>query len=73
VQEGDVLAMPSKTRNRFDLIRFLNQIDTEIPTVEGQQIIAVSDNLSTRGTQEVQDWLAEHPRWSFQFPPTHAS
>ena len=73
VQEGDVLAMPSKTRNRFDLIRFLDQLDAEIPVVEGQQIIAVSDNLSTRGTQEVQDWLAEHPRWSFQFTPTHAS
>ena len=73
VQEGDVLAMPSKTRNRFDLIRFLDQLDTEIPVVEGQQIVAVSDNLSTRGTQEVTDWLTEHPRWSFQFTPTHAS
>jgi hypothetical protein len=73
VHEGDVLAMPSKTRNRFDLIRFLDQLDTEIPIVEGQQIIAVSDNLSTRGTQEVTEWLAGHPRWSFQFTPTHAS
>ncbi len=73
VHEGDVLAMTSKTRNRFDLIRFLDQLDSEIPVVEGQQIIAVSDNLSTRGTQEVQEWLAAHPRWSFQFTPTHAS
>lgn len=73
VKEGDVLAMPSKTRNRFDLIRFLDQLDKDIPVVEGQQIIAVSDNLSTRGTQEVEDWLKEHPRWSFQFTPTHAS
>jgi transposase len=73
VHEGDVLAMTSKTRNRFDLIRFLDQLDSEIPVVEGQQIIAVSDNLSTRGTEEVQQWLAAHPRWSFQFTPTHAS
>ena len=73
VTEGDVLAMPSKTRNRFDLIRFLDQLDSEIPVVEGQKIIAVSDNLSTRGTQEVTDWLEKHPRWSFQFTPTHAS
>ncbi len=41
--------------------------------MEGQQIVAISDNLSTRGTQEVQDWLKAHPRWSFQFTPTHAS
>jgi len=73
VQEGDVLAMPSKTRNRFDLIRFLNHLDAEIPLVVGQRIVAISDNLSTRGTEEVQDWLEAHPRWSFQFTPTHAS
>ena len=73
VQEGDVLAMPSKTRNRFDLIRFLNHLDAEIPLVEGQRIVAISDNLSTRGSEEVQDWLEAHPRWSFQFTPTHAS
>jgi transposase len=73
VHHGDVLAMPSKTRNRWDLIRFLEQLDSEIPIVDGQQIVAVSDNLSTRGTEEVQQWLAAHPRWSFQFTPTHAS
>ena len=73
VHHGDVLGMASKTRNRFDLIRFLDLLDAEIPIVEGQQIVAISDNLSTRGTQEVQDWLAAHPRWRFEFTPTHAS
>jgi transposase len=73
VQAGDVLAMPSKTRNQFDLIRFLEHLDAEIPVVEGQQIVAITDNLSTRGTENVQDWLKAHPRWSFRFTPTHAS
>lgn len=73
VHQGDVLAMPSKTRNRFDLIRFLDILDDEIPVVEGQRIVAITDNLSTRTTKEVTDWLDEHPRWSFQFTPTHAS
>jgi putative transposase len=73
VHHGEVLAMASKTRNRWDLIRFLDQLEEEIPIVEGQQIVAVSDNLSTRGTQEVEDWLTAHPRWSFQFTPKHAS
>jgi len=73
VQEGDVIGMPSKTRNRFDLIRFLDRCDEEIPVVEGQRIVAISDNLSTRGTEEVQQWLTDHPRWSFQFTPKHAS
>lgn len=60
-----LLAMASKTRNRFDLIRFLDMLDEEIPIVDGQQIVAITDNLSTRGTPEVQDWLKAHPRWRF--------
>ncbi len=68
-----MLGMASETRNRFDLIRFLNRLDSEIPVVEGQKIVAVSDNLSTRGAKEVQEWLEAHPRWSCQFTPTHAS
>ncbi|MCA1678991.1 MAG: IS630 family transposase [Actinobacteria bacterium] len=73
VQQGDVLAMPSKTRNQFDLIRFLDQLEQEIPVIEGQQIVAITDNLSTRSTENVQSWLEAHPRWRFQFTPTHAS
>jgi transposase len=73
VADGDVLGMPSKTRNRHDLIRFLDMCDQQIPVVAGQRIIAVSDNLSTRTTQEVNEWLEDHPRWSFQFTPNHAS
>ena len=68
-----MLAMPSKTRNRYDLIRFLDMLEEQIPVVAGQEIVAVSDNLSTRGTEEVQRWLKDHPRWRFQFTPTHAS
>jgi hypothetical protein len=39
VQEGDVLGMPAKTRNRWDLIRFLDHLEDEIPLVEGQKIV----------------------------------
>jgi hypothetical protein len=73
VHHGEVLGMPSKTRNRWDLIRFLEHLDAQIPVIDGQRIVAISDNLSTRGTQEVCDWLQAHPRWSFAFTPTHAS
>jgi hypothetical protein len=53
VHDGDILAMASKARNRFDLIRFLDTLDEEIPVVAGQSIVAITDNLSTRKTQEV--------------------
>ena len=73
VHHGEVTGMPSKTRNRWDLIRFLDLLDTDIPVIDGQRIVAISDNLSTRGTDEVKEWLKKHPRWSFQFTPKHAS
>ena len=41
--------------------------------MDGQLIVAITDNLSTRGTHEVSDWLKAHPRCRFQFSPTHAS
>jgi transposase len=71
VHTGEVSAMPAKTRNRFDLLRFLDQLEAEIPA--GKEVIAISDNLSTRTTKEVTDWLADHPRWRFVFTPKHAS
>ncbi len=71
VHTGEVSAMPAKTRNRFDLLRFLDQLEAEIPA--GREVIAISDNLSTRTTTEVSDWLADHPRWRFVFTPKHAS
>ena len=71
VHSGEVVAMPSKTRNRYDLLRFLDQLETEIPA--GREVIAITDNLSTRTTEEVAEWLAEHPRWRFVFTPKHAS
>ena len=71
VHTGEVSGMPSKTRNRYDLIRFLDQLEREIPP--GQEVIAITDNLSTRTTKEAEDWLAEHPRWRFVFTPKHAS
>ncbi len=71
VHAGEVSGMASKTRNRFDFIEFLDQLEAEIEA--GKQVVAVLDNLSTHKTKEVEDWLAEHPRWRFQFTPTHAS
>lgn len=71
VHSGEVSGMTSPTRNRFDFIAFLGRLEAEIPP--GQQVVAILDNLSTHKTQEVEDWLAEHPRWQLVFTPTHAS
>lgn len=71
VHHGEVSGMTSPTRNRWDFITFLEQLEAEIPA--DQRVIAVLDNLSTHKTREVEDWLAVHPRWRFSFTPKHAS
>ncbi len=71
VHSGTVASMTAPTRNQFDFITFLDQLETEIPA--GQQVIAVLDNLSTHKTPNVQAWLHEHPRWQMVFEPKHAS
>ncbi len=73
VHSGETHAMTSQTRNRFDLIRFLDEIDQTLPPAKGQQIIAIMDNLSTHKSKDVQAWLRTHPRWHFVFTPNHAS
>jgi transposase len=71
VHSGEVAGMTAPTRNRWDFIAFLDQLEAEIPA--GRRVVAVLDNLSTHKTTEVQDWLVEHPRWQLVFTPTHAS
>lgn len=71
VHSGTVAGMTAPTRNQFDFLAFLEQLETEIPA--GQQVIAILDNLSTHKTPNVQAWLDEHPRWQMVFTPKHAS
>ncbi|MCA1697680.1 MAG: IS630 family transposase [Actinobacteria bacterium] len=73
VHTGEAHAMTSKTRNRFDLIRFLEEIDETISPAKGRQIIAIMDNLSTHTSHDVKAWLKAHPHWRFVFTPNHAS
>jgi transposase len=73
VHSGETHAMTSTTRNRFDLIRFLDEVNDTIVPAQGQQIIAIMDNLSTHKSKDVQAWLTAHPRWRFVFTPNHAS
>lgn len=71
VHHGQVSGMTSQTRNRFDFLAVLQQLEAEIPA--GQRVIAILDDLATHKNQEVQDWLNEHPRWEFMSTPKHAS
>ena len=71
VHSGEVSGMTAQTRNRWDFLDFLEQLDGEIPAQ--RKVVAILDNLSTHKTKEVQAWLTEHPRWQLVFTPKHAS
>ena len=71
VHSGEVSGMTAPTRNRWDFLAFLEQLEAEVSP--DRKVIAVLDNLSTHKTKEVQAWLDEHPRWQLVFTPKHAS
>ena len=71
VHSGEVSGMTAPTRNRWDFLAFLEQLEGEIPA--GRTVVAILDNLSTHKTDEVEAWLGEHPRWQLVFTPKHAS
>lgn len=71
VHTGEVIGHVYDRNSRVEFIDFLGRLDAQIP--DAKQVHAILDNLQVHKTAEVEQWLAEHPRWSFHFTPTHAS
>jgi len=51
-------------------VALLDAVEACYPTGKGN---LVCDNLSSHDTDDVLDWLEEHPRWSLHFTPKHGS
>jgi transposase len=60
----------SRHTNR-EFLRFLRKVDKEVP--KGLEIHMIMDNYGTHGHDNVQAWLAKHPRFHFHFTPTSSS
>ncbi|MEL6998030.1 MAG: IS630 family transposase [Pseudomonadota bacterium] len=65
---GTVLSKIIQRHRHQEFIRFLNQIERDVPA--GKVIL---DNYCTHKHANVQEWLARHPRWTFYFIPTSSS
>ena len=61
--------LPQHTNN--ELLHFLKKLDREVP--KGLAVHVITDNYGTRGHDNVQAWLAKHPRWHLHFTPTSSS
>lgn len=69
---GKVYAHTAERKRQKEFIEFLEQLDREIPA-EITTVHLVMDNLRMHTGQQVQAWLAKHPRFQFHHPPVHCS
>lgn len=61
--------LPRHTNNEF--VHFLRTVDKEVP--KGVAVHVILDNYGTHGHDNVDAWLAKHPRFHFHFTPTSSS
>lgn len=69
---GTVYAHTAERKRQKEFMEFLEQLDREIPA-EITTVHLVMDNLRMHTGQQVQAWLAKHPRFKFRHPPVHCS
>src|SRR5262249_16809004 len=69
---GKVYGMTAERKRPAEFIAFLEMLDRTIPA-EITMIHVVLDNVRMHKGQQVQAWLAQHPRFVFHHPPVHCS
>ncbi len=71
VLTGVVIGQCLPRHRHQELIKFLRQVDKEVP--EGLHIHMIVDNYATHKHPNVKAWLAKHPRFHLHFIPTSSS
>ncbi len=71
VLTGEVMGQNMQRHRHQEFIRFLNQIERDVPA--GKVIHVILDNYCTHKHAKVKAWLQRHPRWTFHFIPTSSS
>ncbi len=70
VATGEVIGECHPRHRHQEFLRFLKQLDKEIPDKELHLIL---DNYGTHKQERVQEWLKRHKRFHLHFTPTGAS
>jgi transposase len=68
---GTVLGRCRRRHRHQEYLRFLEEIDTQVPARFDVHLIV--DNYATHKHPRVQRWLARHARYQVHFTPTYAS
>ncbi len=69
--EGKLIYRTEARHTHLEWLRFLKQIDREVPN--GLQIHIVADNYCTHKHAKVRAWLGKHQRFHMHFTPTSSS
>jgi len=70
VRRRKLFGFASEDHNSETFVDLLNVVDHCYPKGKGHLIC---DNLFAHDTDEVWDWLLDHPQWTLHFTPKHAS
>ncbi len=71
VATGEVIGKLHRKHRAEEFLKFLNEIDKEVPGDLDVHIIM--DNYGTHKTEKVRGWFAARPRYHIHFTPTSAS
>ena len=71
VATGKVIGQCHRRHRHQEFLKFLNQVDAELPP-DGQ-VHLIMDNYGTHTTPKVIRWFVRHPRYHLHFTPTSAS
>lgn len=71
ILDGTVTGRNMQRHRHQEFIRFLNQLERDIPA--GKVVHVILDNYATHKHEKVRAWLERHPRWTFHFTPTSSS
>jgi len=71
VLTGSVIGQCLPRHRHTEFLKFLRTIDKEVPA--GLEIHLILDNYATHKHDNVNKWLAKHPRFHLHFTPTSSS
>jgi transposase-like protein/transposase len=71
IADGTVISFLDRHHRAAEFQKFLARIDKNVPA--GLDVHLVCDNLATRKTPAIREWLARHPRFCLHFTPTGSS
>jgi transposase len=73
VATGEVLGKCFKRHRHQEFLKFLEEVDANVPKRPGVEIHIVMDNYGTHKTAAVKRWFLRHPEYHIHFTPTSSS